>query len=253
MKIRSSLALTRIAGVASVTCRGTSRRIAGTRGPLAAATALLVGASMASLSAGSVASASARPASALKPAALSPAALRAAPTVAVGSRPLVPAADRAAGAVAGTATETGAIVVRPRDEQALTSFISGVTDRGSVMYHKYLARGQFRSRFGPAAATTALVEESLRAEGLHVAGVSADGLLVSFRGSAASVERAFRTGLERYRLPDGTMGQATTGAPHVPLHRQVCGGRRRPRRAGAGAAAVRDPARLGHVARLPGG
>ena len=39
---------------------------------------------------------------------------------------------------------------------------------------------------------------------------------MSFSGSAATVETAFRTGIERYRLPDGAIGQATTSAVRVP-------------------------------------
>ncbi len=210
MNSRSSSALTRTAGPVAVKLRAFGRRIVRARRPLGAMTALVLGVSLASLPFESGASASA------KPAALSLAALRAAPTAAIGARPLVPAADRPMGAVTATASETGALVVRPRDQQALTSFISGVTAKGSSMYHQYLARGQFRSRFGPASATIATVEQALRAEGLSVAGVSSDGLLVTFRGSAATVESAFRTGLERYRLPDGAIGQATTGAPRLP-------------------------------------
>ena len=46
--------------------------------------------------------------------------------------------------------------------------------------------------------------------------VSSDGLLVSFSGPAATVEKAFRTGIERYRLADGSIGQATTSQVRVP-------------------------------------
>ena len=154
-----------------------------------------------------------------------PAALRAAPTVAVGSRPLVPAADRAAGAVAGTATETGAIVVRPRDEQALTSFISSVTDRGSVMYHKYLARGQFGSRFGPAAATTARSRSPCGPTACTSRACPRTG---SWSRSAArppawSARSAPAWSVTGFRT--AAMGQATTGAPRVPalVARSVAG------------------------------
>ena len=47
-------------------------------------------------------------------------------------------------------------------------------------------------------------------------GVSRDGLLVRFRGTAARVERAFHTRLERYRLANGTAGHITTAAPMLP-------------------------------------
>jgi hypothetical protein len=176
---------------------------------IAGAAVAIVAPLVAGLAASGVASAAPRPGL------LSAAALQSAAKVPVGARPLVPAADHEAGPVAATATETAAIVLRPRDERALTSFIAGVTTRGSASYHQYLARGQFQARFGPTAAAVANVETLLRADGLAVAGVSSDGLLVTFRGTAATVERAFGIGLERYRLPDGAAGQATIGAPRL--------------------------------------
>ncbi|MGO9965427.1 MAG: protease pro-enzyme activation domain-containing protein [Acidimicrobiales bacterium] len=152
--------------------------------------------------------------------AMLPSAANAAPRslsmVAVTAAPRVPAADSALGSVRAGSTETGLVVLRPTDEPGLTSFITAVTDKSSPFYHRYLAPGEFASRFGPASSTIAAVKAELTAEGLRVTKVSRDGLLVSFSGSAATVESAFRTELERYRLADGAIGQATTSAVHVP-------------------------------------
>ena len=136
--------------------------------------------------------------------------------VAVTAAPRIPATDSALGAVQASSTENGIVVLRPTDESGLTSFITAVTDKSSPFYHHYLAPGEFAGRFGPAPSAVAAVKGQLAAEGLRVTKVSRDGLLVSFSGSAATVENAFRTELERYRLADGTIGQATTSAVHVP-------------------------------------
>jgi hypothetical protein len=136
--------------------------------------------------------------------------------VVVTGAPRIPPGDGALGAATASSTETGIVVLRPLDEAGLTSFISAVTDKSSPLFHQYLAPGEFANRFGPKRATIVAVRAQLTAEGLRVTKVSSDGLLVSFSGSAATVESAFRTGIERYRLPNGTIGQATSSAVRVP-------------------------------------
>ena len=60
------------------------------------------------------------------------------------------------------------------------------------------------------------MRSQLAADGLRVTGVSSDGLLVDFSGSTAQVEAAFQTGVERYRLADGSTGQTMTSAATLP-------------------------------------
>jgi hypothetical protein len=135
---------------------------------------------------------------------------------AVTAAPRLPLGVNALGAVATSSTQKGIVVLRPSNEPALTRFIAAVTNKDSRLFHQYLAPGAFAQRFGPSRATIEAVESQLRADGLHVTNVSRDGLLVSFAGSAATVETAFRTGLERYRLANGTTGQGTTASVKLP-------------------------------------
>ncbi len=107
-------------------------------------------------------------------------------------------------------------MLRPSDATALTGFISAVTDKTSPLFHQYLPAGAFAQRFGPSPTTISSVKAQLAASGLRVTNVARDGLLLSFSGSAGEVETAFRTGLERYRLADGTIGQATTSGLKMP-------------------------------------
>jgi Pro-kumamolisin, activation domain/Fibronectin type III domain/IPT/TIG domain len=136
--------------------------------------------------------------------------------VPVSAAPKLPHGSRVVGAVAGTAELSGAIALKLRNPAAVSAFIDAVSSPNSPEYHHYLARGQFATLFGPTASTVAAVERQLRSEGLTVSGVSANNLLVNFRGTAAKVEAAFHTGLQRVRLVDGTMGQATTAAVRLP-------------------------------------
>jgi hypothetical protein len=131
-------------------------------------------------------------------------------------KPLLPRGARPLGAVSPTATVSGAVVLQPRDEAALTRFISQVTDKHSPLFHHYLTPGSFAARFGPTPSTIATVKAQLESSGLTVTDVARDGLIVHFTAPASRVETAFRTGLERYRLADGSIGQARTAPVRVP-------------------------------------
>ena len=136
--------------------------------------------------------------------------------VSVAPAPRIPSGATKIGAVPATTNEKGALVLRPRDEAALQQFIGAVTDPQSPQFHQYLAPGAFAARFGPSQATVQAVTARLSAEGLDVTNVAGDNLVVSFTGSASALGRAFHTGLERYKLADGTTGQATTSSVSVP-------------------------------------
>jgi hypothetical protein len=134
----------------------------------------------------------------------------------VEAAPRVPDGAKAAGAVPASAVVSGAVVLKPRDNAALVQFIADVTDKSSPRFHQYLPAGAFASRFGPSRSAINAVTAQLKADGLRVSGVSSDGLVVHFSGSADQVGAAFHTGLENYRLPDGAPGRATTSAISLP-------------------------------------
>jgi Pro-kumamolisin, activation domain/Fibronectin type III domain/IPT/TIG domain len=136
--------------------------------------------------------------------------------VSVGAAPRIPVGDHALGPVPANAVLKAAISLKPRNDKAVTQFIAAVTNKNSPTYHDYLPAGQYRSRFGPTTATIDAVEAQLRSDGLHVSGVSANGLMVTFTGSTARIEAAFHTGLESYRLASGAKGTATTSAVRFP-------------------------------------
>ena len=134
----------------------------------------------------------------------------------VEAAPRVPAGARPAGAVRLSAVISGDLVLKPRDNAAVTRFIADVTDKNSPLFHRYLPAGAYASRFGPSRATISAATSVLRADGLHVTGVSADHLLIHFRGTARTIGTAFHTTLESYRLRDGFIGRTATSAVRLP-------------------------------------
>ena len=130
--------------------------------------------------------------------------------------PRIPAGARAVGAVTPTAEISADLVLKPRDNAAVTRFIAAVTDKNSPLFRHYLPAGAYASRFGPSEATIAAATSALKAGGLRVTGISTDHLLIHFRGTASRIGAAFHTTLESYRLRDGFVGRATTSAVRVP-------------------------------------
>jgi len=134
----------------------------------------------------------------------------------VGVAPAQPAGATDLGSEAGESQIRGEVVLRPRGEHALESFVEGVGRRGSPDFGHYLDRGEFAARFGPSPATISQVRAALSARGLAVDGVSPDGMTISFHSAAATVEHAFDTAIDRYRLRDGSVVRQTRGAPQLP-------------------------------------
>ncbi len=136
--------------------------------------------------------------------------------VAVDAAPRSPEGSAALGPMSQATAISGEVVLEPRSNAALVGFINEVTDKNSAMFGQYLAPGVFAGRFGPDPGVISAVRSQLSRDGLRVTGVSSDGLFVSFRGKAATIEKAFHTGIERYRLADGSVGQQVTSAISVP-------------------------------------
>jgi hypothetical protein len=134
----------------------------------------------------------------------------------VGAAPRIPAGARPTGAVRLSAPISADLVLKPRDNAAVARFIAAVTDQDSPLFRHYLPAGAYARKFGPARATIIAATSLLAADGLRVTGVSADHLLIHFRGTASAVGAAFHTTLESYRLRDGFIGHATTSAVRLP-------------------------------------
>ena len=143
-------------------------------------------------------------------------AARIAPLQVVARRPALPFGAHAIGALTGSRELSAAVSLKLRNPVALTSFIDDASNPRSTSFRRYLAAGQFASRFGPSKATIAAVERALTHDGLKVTGLSSNGILIQFKGSVSLMEAAFHTDLESVRLANGSLGQATTTTVRLP-------------------------------------
>jgi len=136
--------------------------------------------------------------------------------VTIETRAIAPAGVRLLGPLARTATVSGAVVLKPRDDAALQRFIAAATDPGANGFHHYLAPDAFAARFGPTQAALTAVRDQLRSDGLTLGATSRNGLVIPFHGPAIRVQTAFATELSRFALPGGATTHAPTTSVSLP-------------------------------------
>ncbi len=135
---------------------------------------------------------------------------------AIGGAARLPAGDRIIGRVPASRVIRADVVLQPRSADQLTRYATAVSSPHSGLYRQYLSPATFRQAFAPPATTRARVEAQLRAAGLTVLPVAADGLVVPVEATAARMGSAFRTTLDSVLLPDGREGQWAVTAPELP-------------------------------------
>ncbi len=85
-------------------------------------------------------------------------------------------------------------------EAALDELLRAQQDPASRYYHRWLTPEQFGRRFGVSQNDLAQVTKWLRSLGMEVEEIPASHRAVIFSGTAAQVESAFQTKLQRYRV-----------------------------------------------------
>jgi hypothetical protein len=128
----------------------------------------------------------------------------------------IPRGARDLGAVAASTRLTFGVFLNTRDSAGLARYASSVSDVHSPNYGRYLTRGQFAARFGASPASVATVAASLRARGLRVSVRALDGLQLTVSGSASTVERAFATHIDTFRLAGGAVSTGATSELRLP-------------------------------------
>jgi subtilase family serine protease len=108
------------------------------------------------------------------------------------------------------------VALTPSDPAALAQYAQAVNTPGSPLYHQFITVDQFAQRFGAGAQSTEAVRDALAEAGLTVGSRSANGLELPVSGTAAQVESAFATDLQRVTLADGAASYADTTAPSLP-------------------------------------
>ncbi|MGH9103421.1 MAG: protease pro-enzyme activation domain-containing protein [Acidimicrobiales bacterium] len=134
----------------------------------------------------------------------------------VGRAAAIPLAAAPLGALQSQQPIQLTVSLRPRDPAALASYAASVATPGSSGYRRYLSVQGFAERFAPSPATVASVTAALRSRGLTVGAVTADRLGLQVSGTAAAVESALGTGIDRYRLRSGRVAFANVSAPTLP-------------------------------------
>jgi subtilase family serine protease len=103
----------------------------------------------------------------------------------------------------------------PDQQTALHALLLAQQDRASASYHKWLTPEQYADRFGMIRADLAKVTAWLQSEGLTVNSTSRSRTQISFSGTAAQIDSAFRTEIHHY-LINGEIHFAASTALSVP-------------------------------------
>jgi hypothetical protein len=86
----------------------------------------------------------------------------------VAAATVLPAGARAVGPAPAERRLDLRIVLAPRDRDALDAFVAAASTPGTSAYGRYLAPGQYATRFGPTAASADAVRATLAADGIDV-------------------------------------------------------------------------------------
>lgn len=141
------------------------------------------------------------------------------------SRMLPPATSHAAtsgritalGPTDRSRTLTITLVLRGQATRELDQTLASVSDPSSPSFRHFLTPTEIARRFGASAQAQAVVATVLQAAGLAVVGRSADGTLISARGSVGRIETLFGVQVQDYRASDGRRFFAANTAPRIPV------------------------------------
>ena len=108
------------------------------------------------------------------------------------------------------------VLRRSPDQQAgFDALVASQYDPSSPNYHRWLVPADVAARFGPSAEDVARVSGWLASHGLSVDAVAADGMTLSFSGTAAQVEAAFHTSLHNLKV-NGESHISNMADPQIP-------------------------------------
>lgn len=104
----------------------------------------------------------------------------------------------------------------PAEKKAqLDGLLAEQQDPASPNYRRWLTPEEFAERFAPSQEDLAAVKGWLTSRGFRIDGVPRGRTSINFSGTAAHVERAFRTGIRKY-LVDGKLRHANSRDPEIP-------------------------------------
>ncbi len=103
----------------------------------------------------------------------------------------------------------------PEQETALLKLLDDQQDRSSPQFHKWVTPEQFGQQFGPADSDIQAVTSWLQEHGFAIAQVNKGRTLIEFSGTAAQVQKAFHTPIQKYMVK-GEAHWANASNPEIP-------------------------------------
>jgi subtilase family serine protease len=120
------------------------------------------------------------------------------------------------GSVSARSTVSFDLSLRLRNAAGATAFVREVSSPGSKLFHHYLTGDQWAAKYGPSKKSASSAVSWLRHEGFTGIKVGPERLLVSARGPASKVEKAFGVTLAYYNVL-GHRVRLASGALSVPV------------------------------------
>ena len=121
------------------------------------------------------------------------------------------------GAVEGTLPLTMTLVLRstPAQQADLDQLLAQQHDPASSSYHQWLTPEQYADSFGVSASDLAAIAAWLESQGFTVSNVARSRTWITFSGTAAQAQPAFRTEIHRYNV-GGSLHYANATDPSIP-------------------------------------
>jgi hypothetical protein len=105
----------------------------------------------------------------------------------------------------------------PQQEKALEALMEQQYVKSSPEYHHWLSESEFDEAFGVNRMDLEKVNQWLASYGFTVNGVTPDGLVIDFSGTASMVRKAFHTDIHNVQLKNKEKHFFNTSDPRVPL------------------------------------
>jgi Pro-kumamolisin, activation domain len=104
----------------------------------------------------------------------------------------------------------------PEQEAALQKLMEQMQTPGSASYHSWISEQEFDEQYGVNRADLTKVTNWLQGHGFTIGGITPDGMVVDFSGTASMVREAFHTDIHRLQLPNGEKHVANMSDPQIP-------------------------------------
>jgi subtilase family serine protease len=103
----------------------------------------------------------------------------------------------------------------PAAQTAFTQYIADLTNPTSPNFHKWLTNQEIGEKYGPSSADITKISDWLSEQGFQVHGVSPDGMVLEFSGTAAQVASAFSAPLHKV-VVNGAAHYSNMRDPQMP-------------------------------------